>query len=113
MRFTVCETPSYLDDSASIFKETERIGVVDYLSLFPRSGDIMVGTGGVRKLRWAVEGRGKSGGARIIYYFHSARLPVYLLAVFGKNEKANLTKSERNELAKLTKALSQSEPKGK
>ena len=113
MRITVCETPSYLDDAVSIFKESERSGIVDYLSFFPRSGDIMVGTGGVRKLRWAIEGKGKSGGASIVYYFHSGRLPVYLLAVFGKNEKANLTKSERNELAKLTKVLGQIEPKGK
>lgn len=105
MRVTVCETSSYLGDAVSIFKDSERSAIVDYLSWFPKSGDVMVGTGGVRKLRWAIEGKGKSGGARIVYYFHSERLPVYILAVFGKNEKSNLSQIERNELAKLAKIL--------
>ena len=68
---------------------------------------LLAGTGGVRKLRWAREGRGKSGGVRVIYYFHSERLPLYLLTIFGKNEKANLTKAEANALSKLVKLLVQ------
>jgi hypothetical protein len=68
---------------------------------------LIAGTGGVRKLRWAREGMGKSGGVRVIYYFHSERLPLYLLTVFGKNEKANLTKAEANALSKLVKLLIQ------
>lgn len=58
-------------------------------------------------MRWAREGMGKSGGVRVIYYFHSERLPLYLLTVFGKNEKANLTKAEANALSKLVKLLIQ------
>ncbi|WP_205849282.1 type II toxin-antitoxin system RelE/ParE family toxin [Natronospirillum operosum] len=50
-------------------------------------------------------GKGKSGGARIIYYYHNGRVPLFLLTVFGKGEKANISKSERNELSKLTKLL--------
>lgn len=65
----------------------------------------MEGTGGVRKLRWGRQGRGKSSGVRVIYYFHSDRMPLYLLPLFAKNERANLTKAERNELAGLTDAL--------
>lgn len=65
----------------------------------------MQGTGGVRKLRWGRGGRGKSGGVRIIYYHHSEAMPLYLLTVYGKNEQANLSKGERNELAKLAAIL--------
>jgi hypothetical protein len=59
----------------------------------------------VRKLGWALPGRGKRGGARVIYYFHSERLPVFLLAAYVKNEKANLSKAERNEMARLVSML--------
>ncbi|WP_286018925.1 type II toxin-antitoxin system RelE/ParE family toxin [Candidatus Venteria ishoeyi] len=49
--------------------------------------------------------KGKSGGIRVIYYFHNETIPLFLLSVFGKNEKANLSKSERNVLAKFTERL--------
>lgn len=65
----------------------------------------MQGAGGVRKLRWAAQGKGKSGGGRVIYYYHNGTMPLFLLTVFGKGEKVNLSKSERNELAKFTKLL--------
>lgn len=59
----------------------------------------------MRKLRWARGSRGKSGGVRVIYYFHSDRIPLYLLTMFAKNERANLNKAERNELAELVGLL--------
>ena len=65
----------------------------------------MQGTGGVRKLRWAKEGGGKSGGVRVIYYYHNEDIPLFMLSLFGKNEKANLSKAECNVLNKLTKIL--------
>ena len=61
----------------------------------------------MRKLRWQRGGRGKSAGVRVIYYFHSQRVPLYLLTVFAKNERADLTQKERNELAKLVKLLAE------
>jgi len=67
----------------------------------------MEGTGGIRKLRWARGNKGKSGGVRIIYFYHDQRIPLYLLTVFGKNEQANISKSERKELAKLVSILVQ------
>jgi len=67
----------------------------------------MQGTGGIRKLRWSAQGKGKSGGVRIIYYFHNELMPIFLLTLFGKGEKTNLSKSERNDLAKLTSLLIQ------
>jgi len=59
----------------------------------------MQGTGGARKLRWARPGAGKSGGLRVITFYGCSDLPVFILTVFAKNEKANITKAERNDLA--------------
>jgi hypothetical protein len=102
---TVAETPEYLRCAERLLSAVERADVVAYLAAHPRAGDLMQGTGGVRKLRWALGGRGKSGGARVIYYFHSEAMPLYLLTVFGKNERANLSKAERNDLAGLARIL--------
>jgi len=85
--------------------EAEQQAVVQMIAQDPACGDLMEGTGGVRKVRVAVGGRGKSGGVRVVYYFHSEAMPVYLLTLFAKNEKANLTKAERNALARLVTEL--------
>jgi len=63
------------------------------------------GTGGVRKLRWGLGAQGKSGGVRVIYYAHSEEMPLYLLTLFAKNERANISKAQRNELAELVDLL--------
>ena len=102
---TVVETDRFLRDANQLMPETERIKLVTFIAANPGSGDLIPETGGVRKLRWALPGRGKRGGARVIYYFHSEQLPVFLLAAYGKNEKANLTKGERNAMAKLVPIL--------
>ena len=65
----------------------------------------MAGTGGVRKARLAGRGKGKSGGYRIVWYFGGGDIPVFLLAVFGKGEKANLSQGERNALRSMTAGL--------
>ena len=65
----------------------------------PTSGDLIPGTGGARKLRFARAGAGKSGGYRTIHYFGGDDVPVFLLAVLDKGQRANLSKAERNELA--------------
>ncbi len=54
---------------AELLSVAERQDIVNYLAAFPKSGDLIKGTGGVRRLRWARGGRGKSGGVRVIYYF--------------------------------------------
>jgi hypothetical protein len=102
---TVAETPEYVRCAERLLSAADRMDVVAYLAANPRAGDLMQGTGGVRKLRWGRGARGKSGGVRVIYYFHSEAMPLYLLTVFGKNEKANLSKAERNDLADLVRML--------
>lgn len=85
--------------------DDERRDVLNYLATHPKSGDLMEGTGGIRKLRWSRGSRGKSGGVRVIYYFYDETMPLYLLTLFAKNERANLSKAERNELAELVDLL--------
>lgn len=97
--------PEYIRRAARLLSQSERSDVIAYVAATPKAGDLIQGTGGVRKLRWARRGRGKSGGVRVIYYFHSEALPLYLLTVFGKGEKADLNQAERNELAKLVQVL--------
>jgi len=69
------------------------------------SEDEKQGTGGIRKFRWSSGNKGKSGGVRVIYYFHNESVPLFLLTIFAKSEKANISKSDRNELAKFTDQL--------
>lgn len=102
---TVAELPEYIRRAEKLLSDAERRDVVDYLSIHPKAGDVMEGTCGVRKLRWGRGGRGKSGGVRVVYYFHSEAMPLYLLSLFAKNEQANLSKAERNELAGLVDIL--------
>lgn len=93
---TVVETPRFLEDASGLLSDEERANLVAYVGEFPEAGVLMAGTGGVRKLRWALAGRGKSGGARVIYFFQSKRMPVFLLAMYAKNECANLSAAERS-----------------
>ena len=102
---TVVETPEFLAATRKLLAEDERRALIDFLASHPLEGDLVQGTGGVRKLRWALEGRGKRGGARVIYFFHDASFPLFALTVFAKNERADLSQKERNDLRTLTKLL--------
>jgi hypothetical protein len=75
----------------------------------PEAGAPMIGTGGVRKLRFAREGEGKSGGLRVIYYYRSAAGRIYMLTLYPKKIQANVSKGERNKMKALTHRLD-SEP---
>ena len=102
---TIVELPEFLKRSSNLLKDDEKSSIINYLAFHPQSGDLMQGAGGIRKLRWSAHGKGKSGGVRVIYYYHNGTMPLFLLTVFGKGEKANLSKAERNELAKFTSLL--------
>jgi hypothetical protein len=91
----------------------EREQLIAFVGAHPEDGDLIPETGGVRKLRWAAEGKGKRSGLRVIYYFYNEILPLFLLTVYAKNQKANLTKAERNELKKLVPLLVANYKKGR
>ena len=102
---TVDETEPFQRKASRLLTEDEKEELITYISAFPKAGVLAQGTGGIRKLRWARSGRGKSGGVRVIYYFHNLEMPLYLLTLFGKNEKTNISRAERNILAKAVKKL--------
>lgn len=102
---TVVETPEFLAASRKLFDEHERTLLVSYLAAHPAAGDLMQGTGGLRKVRWALQGRGKRGGARVIYFLHSEHLPLFLLTAYAKNERADLTAADRKAFKQLVKQI--------
>ena len=83
----------------------ERQALVVYIARNPQAGDIIPRTCGVRKLRVAGKGRGKSGGYRVIYYYYDDKNPVLLFTIYGKNEKSNLTDAEEKALYDVVQAI--------
>lgn len=104
---TVVETPEFLSATRKLLTEEERAVLVNYLARNPAAGELVPGTGGVRKLRWGLEGRGKRGGARVIYFHHSADIPLFALTAYAKNEQADLSRKDRNDFRRLTKLLAE------
>ena len=102
---TIAEIEPFQRKATKLLSTEEKVELISYLSEHPSAGNIIQGTGGIRKLRWARGSKGKSGGVRVIYYFHSEIMPLYLLAAFGENEKANISIEEKHLLAKLVKEL--------
>jgi len=102
---TVIETPEFLTATQKFMTGEQRAVLVDYLAHHPAAGDLIRGTGGVRKLRWALERRGKRGGARVVYFYHNAVTPLFALTAYAKNERADLSQKDRNDFRQLTKIL--------
>jgi hypothetical protein len=102
---SVIETQSYQTRGAKLLTRDEQDRVVEMIARDPTCGVVLKETGGIRKVRLAAGERGKSGGVRVVYYFHNDVMPAFLLTLFAKNEKDNLSKSERNSLAALVGEL--------
>jgi hypothetical protein len=95
----VIETSVFLRDAARVgLPEMERDEIITMIARDPTVGDVIPGTGGARKLRVAGRGKGKSGGYRVISYFAAEDVPLLMLAIIDKGERADLTKAEQNEL---------------
>jgi hypothetical protein len=93
------ETPGYLADAKDAgLTDAEREKIVATVSRNPTAGDEIPGTGGARKIRFAGGGKGKSGGYRVVSFFTGADVPVFLLGVFAKGDRVNMTQAERNDL---------------
>ncbi len=97
----VVETNEYLRRARQCgISDDEREEIINFIAVNPLAGDEISGTGGARKVRFARPGRGKSGGYRVIAFFSGANIPVFLITVFAKNEKANISQAEKNTLRK-------------
>jgi hypothetical protein len=101
----VVETPFFIRKAAALLDEAERWDLIGFLAANPEAGDIVPETGGVRKVRWAVKGRGKRGGVRVVYYYRNESFPLFLLTMYAKNQRADLTGAERNDFKTLTALL--------
>lgn len=88
---TVCESPSFARDARRIWTEDEVSGLVLHLATNPAAGDLIPGSGGLRKLRWGSGSTGKRGGARVVYYFFRPTAPLFLLYAYAKGAKVDLT----------------------
>ena len=108
---TLVEFPEFQKKASGCLTEGELSELKIFLASNPEAGVLIQGTGGVRKLRWTAQGQGKRGGSRIIYYYHDLRFPIFLLTLFTKNEKVNLSQAERNELHSLIEAIKQNRRK--
>lgn len=103
---TVAETPAFIRDCKAAGLDTATVKrIIDGIALNPKQGDVVQGSGGVRKVRFAAVGRGKSGGYRVMTAYFGSHAPVYLLALLQKNERANFTPAEVAAFKALTVAI--------
>lgn len=101
----VAETPIFVRQTEKLFSPEQKRELIDFLAEFPLAGDEIPGTGGVRKLRFAATGRGKRGGARIIYYYIDETMPLYALLAYAKNDQTDLSPDEKRVVSALAAAL--------
>lgn len=92
--FTVIETPTFQKQADKVWVQAERHAFIDWIAENPTAGDVIPGADGARKVRWAVQGKGKRGGVRVIYFNLHADELVLLVAVYAKADRANLAANE-------------------
>lgn len=88
--YTVIETPTFSRLSADYWTESERGAFVSFIAANPEAGDVVPGSGGVRKVRWGYAGHGKRGGVRVIYYNRLADGEIWLLMIYGKSVRSTV-----------------------
>ena len=94
------EAPAFTRHLARCLSDDEFAALQQFLAANPAAGDVMSGTGGFRKLRWADErrGKGRRGGLRVIYYLLASDDQIWLFTLFGKDEAADLTPDQKRQL---------------
>lgn len=102
---TVVELASFARDASALLGSAGLTSLILFLAGDPSAGDLIPETGGFRKLRWSRPGMGKRGGTRVIYFFHDPGHPLVLAAIYGKNQKANISATEKKDLRSLAQDL--------
>ena len=107
-RHAVAELPQFIRDAEGLgLSEQERQAIINAVSADPLKGDEVRGSGGVRKVRFAGRGKGKSGGYRVMTAYFGQEIPVYLLAILSKGERSNFSAAEIEGFRKLTNTIAQ------
>jgi hypothetical protein len=104
-RVTVMESAPFAERVTKLLSVEEIRELTNMLSENPTCGVVIPGAGGVRKVRFAAKGHGKSGGVRVIYYFHNHSMPLYALNIYAKNEQTNLSQAQIKTLAQIAAAF--------
>ncbi len=103
---TIIETPEFIRCAKAVkISDAELRELIGYLAENPVAGDEITGTGGARKVRFARPGAGKSGGYRVITFYSGESIPLFLLSIFTKNQKVDLTQHEKNTLKRVLKSM--------
>jgi mRNA-degrading endonuclease RelE of RelBE toxin-antitoxin system len=101
----VAETAVFMRQASALWSEDERFEFVDFIARNPEAGDFISGSGGVRKVRWSRQGSGKRGGVRIIYFYHDPAMPLYLLMIYAKARRDDLSPDVRRTVQGLVARL--------
>lgn len=102
----IIETPIFTKLITGLMSDDEYKDLQEALVTRPEMGALIKNSGGLRKVRWSLEGRGKSGGVRVIYYWMSADDQLYMLLAYPKNEQGNLTDAQVSALRKIVERWS-------
>ena len=102
---TVVETQAFARSAAKVWNEEDLAALVDHVARNPEGGDVIPGTGGVRKMRWSRPGSGKRGGARVVYFYYRPDCPLYLLLAYAKAQASDLSADEKKAVAAFAAAI--------
>jgi hypothetical protein len=95
------ETPIFTVDVRALLSDDEYSALQQHLVTMPNAGDVIAGTGGLRKIRWTIAGKGKRGGTRVIYYHVVAQAQIRMILIYRKGIKDDLTPKEMTVLRKI------------
>jgi hypothetical protein len=108
---TVFATKQYEREAKRLLDRAEIAAMETSIAADPEAHPVVTGTGGIRKARWARQGKGKSGGVRVIYYFWSADNEVYMLFVYAKKDQDDLDADSRKAAKKFIEDLKNAKQK--
>ena len=102
---TVVELPTFLRSAAKVWADDEREEFIDYIARNPEAGAIIPATGGIRKVRWSRQGSGKRGGVRVIYFYHDMENPLFLITLYSKADRGDLSAEEKRVFSEYVAVL--------
>jgi hypothetical protein len=102
---TVAETAVFMRQAGALWTDDERFEFIDFIARNPEAGDLIPASGGVRKVRWGRQGSGKRGGVRVNYFYHDPGMPIYLLMIYAKARRDDLSPDARRTVQGLVARL--------